>query len=177
MPFVCYTVWILCHVKAPCFAGFVAANLAVNLTIPTQSDPAPVMSVFAWIIIHQHLGYAFDWHLRWPAYKAGFGSIEANFWLGLEKVHLLTISQPYRLRVEVEHRSTHLWYSAFWPVPSLTAWGPRSSIGQRISGTRPSDQFPALPLKGRGPASVNASLVLGLLTLSLIHISEPTRPY
>ena len=92
-----------------------AANLTINLTIPTQSDPVPVMSVFAWIIIHQHIPHAFDWHLRWAAYKAGFGSIDADYWLGLEKVHLLTSSRPYRLRVEVQHRSTHLWYSAeYW---------------------------------------------------------------
>jgi len=73
------------------------------------------MSVFGWIIVHQHLGYTFDWKLPWADYKAGFGSIEADFWLGLEKMHLLTSSQPYRLRVEVEERSTNLWYSAeYW---------------------------------------------------------------
>jgi len=73
------------------------------------------MSVFGWIIIHQHFGYTFDWLLPWDNYKAGFGSIDADFWLGLEKVHLLTSSQPYRLRVEVQERSTKLWYSAeYW---------------------------------------------------------------
>ena len=73
------------------------------------------MSVFSWSIIHQHLGYTFDWDLPWAHYKAGFGSIDTDFWLGLEKVHLLTSSQPYRLRVEVQERSTNLWYSAeYW---------------------------------------------------------------
>ena len=72
------------------------------------------MSVFGWIIIHQHLGYSFDWSLSWYHYKAGFGSIDADFWLGLEKVHLLTNCQPYRLRVEVQQAST-LWFSAeYW---------------------------------------------------------------
>jgi len=90
-------------------------NLTTDITIPTQSDPVPVMSAFGWIIIHQHLGYTFDWQLSWAAYKAGFGSIDADFWLGLEKMHLLTSSRPYRLRVEVQHRSTNLWYSAeYW---------------------------------------------------------------
>jgi len=56
------------------------------------------MSVFGWIIIHQHLDNAFDWNRSWANYKAGFGSIDANFWLGLEKMHLLTSAQPYRLR-------------------------------------------------------------------------------
>ena len=96
-------------------AGFVATNLTIKITIPTQSDRVPVMSVFGWIIIHQHLGSTFDWQLPWADYKAGFGSIDADFWLGLEKVHLLTSSQPYRLRVEVQERSTDLWYSVeYW---------------------------------------------------------------
>jgi len=73
------------------------------------------MSVFGWIIFHQHLGYTFDWQLPWADYKAGFGSIDADFWLGLEKVHLLTSSQPYRLRVEIQEWSTNLWHSAeYW---------------------------------------------------------------
>ena len=100
---------------AQCFVDFVATNITINITIPTQSDPVPVMSVFGWIIIHQHLGYSFNWNLTWADFKAGFGSIDADFWLGLEKVHLLTNSQPYRLRVEVQKRSTNLWYSAeYW---------------------------------------------------------------
>jgi len=73
------------------------------------------MSVFGWIIIHQHYGFTFDWQLPWADYKAGFGSIDADFWLGLEKVHLLTSSRPYRLRVEVQVLSSSLWYSAeYW---------------------------------------------------------------
>jgi len=73
------------------------------------------MSVFGWIIIQQHLGYTFDWQLPWAGYKTGFGSIDADFWLGLEKIHLLTSSQAYRLRVELQDRSTELWYSAeYW---------------------------------------------------------------
>jgi len=73
------------------------------------------MSVFGWIIIHQHLGYTFDWQLPWADYKDGFGSIGADFWLGLEKMHLLTSSQPYRLRVEMQFEDDLLWLSAeYW---------------------------------------------------------------
>jgi len=93
----------------------VAKNITTNVTISTQPYPVPIVSVFGWIIFHQRLGYTFDWQLPWADYKVGFGSIDANFWLGLEKVHLLTSSQPYRLRVEIQERSTELWYSAeYW---------------------------------------------------------------
>ena len=73
------------------------------------------MSVFGWIIILQHLG-SYDWDLPWADYKAGFGSPDYhNFWLGLEKMHLLTSSQPYRLRVEMEMYFSGEWYSAeYW---------------------------------------------------------------
>jgi len=90
-------------------------NLTTDITIPTQSDPVPVMSVFGWIMIQQRLGYTFDWNLPWDDYKAGFGSVYFDFWLGLEQIHLLTSSQPYRLRVEMQERSANLWYSAeYW---------------------------------------------------------------
>jgi len=90
-------------------------NVTVNITIPTQSDPVPVKSVFGWIMFHQRLGYTFNWDRSWAEYKSGFGSIDADFWLGLENMHLLTSSQLYRLRVEVQERSTNLWYSAeYW---------------------------------------------------------------
>ena len=90
-------------------------NVTINVTIPTLSAAVPVMSVFGWIMFHQHLGYSLDWNLPWADYKAGFGSIDADYWLGLEKIHLLTSSQPCRLRVEMQKRSTDFWYSAeYW---------------------------------------------------------------
>jgi len=95
--------------------GFVTTISTVNITIPTQSDPVLVKSVFGWITIHQHVGNLFNWHRNWADYKAGFGSIDADFWLGLEKMYLLTSSQPYRLRVEMQDQSTNIWHSAeYW---------------------------------------------------------------
>ena len=83
--------------------------------MPTLPGYTTLMSVFGWIIIHQHIGGTFDWQLPWADYKAGFGSIDADFWLGLEKMHLLTSSRAYRLRVEVQQETTGDWYSAeYW---------------------------------------------------------------
>jgi len=97
------------------FVGFVARTLTADITIPTQSDPVPVKSVFGWIIFHQRYAFSPSWDANWAEYKAGFGSIDADFWIGLEKLYLLTSSQPYRLRVEMQGYITALWYSAeYW---------------------------------------------------------------
>ena len=104
-----------CIIEINFFVGFVATNLTIDVRIPNETALVPVMSVFGWIMIQQRHGYTFDWNLPWADYKAGFGSTDADYWFGLEKIHLLTSSQPYRLRVEVQHRSTNLWYSAeYW---------------------------------------------------------------
>ena len=104
-----------CIINAKCFVDFIVKNVTVNLTIPTEPDPVPLMSVFGWITIQQRLNYTVGWHLPWADYKAGFGSIDDEFWLGLERMHLLTSSRPYRLRVEIQARSTEFWYSAeYW---------------------------------------------------------------
>ena len=42
-----------------------------------------------------------DFYLGWGEYKAGFGQLTDEFWLGLDKIHRLTASRPSELRVEV----------------------------------------------------------------------------
>ena len=96
-----------------------------DVAVPTQpAGSATVMSVFGWIVIHQHIGDGFDWNLSWADYRNGFGSTAADFWLGLESMYRLTSSQAYRLRVEVqEEDAARLWYSAeYW---SFTVSGQR----------------------------------------------------
>ena len=87
----------------------------MTINAPLQSTTVPLVSIFGWIIIHQHLGDSFNWQLSWNNYTKGFGSIDADFWLGLDNMHYLTGSQDYRLRVEMERSWPNLWYSAeYW---------------------------------------------------------------
>ena len=88
-----------------CVAAFVAQNRSVEVNIPSHPGSVTLMSVFGWIVIHQRINDNLDWELPWADYKAGFGSIDSNFWLGLENMHLLTSSQPYRLMTEYVDRS------------------------------------------------------------------------
>ena len=43
-----------------------------------------------------------DFYRGWDDYKAGFGQLTAEFWLGNDKIHRLTASRPSSLRVELE---------------------------------------------------------------------------
>ena len=43
-----------------------------------------------------------DFYRGWNDYKAGFGQLTAEFWLGNDKIHRLTGSRPSFLRVELE---------------------------------------------------------------------------
>ena len=53
--------------------------------------------------------------LPWADYRDGFGSTTSIFWLGLERLHLLTSSEPYRLRAEMLSRDSGRWYSMeYW---------------------------------------------------------------
>ena len=84
-------------------------NVRPNLQVPVQS-------VFGWIIWMMRTGQTYDWQLPWKDYKNGFGdSTGADFWLGLEKVHQLTLKGHYRLRIEVQQTTSGSWYSAeYW---------------------------------------------------------------
>ena len=43
-----------------------------------------------------------DFYRGWNDYKAGFGQLTAEFWLGNDKIHRLTASRPSSLRVDLE---------------------------------------------------------------------------
>lgn len=43
-----------------------------------------------------------DFYREWRAYKCGFGYLNGEFWLGLDKIHRLTESGHNKLRVDLE---------------------------------------------------------------------------
>jgi len=93
-----------------------AENKTITLTVPTQAS-IPVISVFDWIMFMQRdTSSGFSWNLTWNNYKNGFGSSDSlDFWMGLERLHLLTTSGSYRLRAEWQEGVTDNWLSLeYW---------------------------------------------------------------
>jgi len=92
-----------------------AETKTVTVTVPTQGS-IPANSIFDWIVFMQHdVATGFNWNLTWINYKNGFGSSSTDFWMGLERLHLMTTSSPYRLRLEWQQSPTDLWFSIeYW---------------------------------------------------------------
>jgi len=95
---------------------FKEENRTITLTIPTQGS-IPVTSISNWIFFMlRRVTSAFSWTRMWNDYKDGFGSYDSdNYWMGLERLHQLTTSGSYRLRIEWQKWSNGDWFSVeYW---------------------------------------------------------------
>ncbi|XP_055599488.1 microfibril-associated glycoprotein 4-like isoform X2 [Uranotaenia lowii] len=55
-----------------------------------------------WTVIQYRFNGSVDFYRGWKAYEEGFGDLEGEFWLGLEKIHQLTSYMRHELRVILE---------------------------------------------------------------------------
>jgi len=55
-----------------------------------------------WTVFQRRQDGSVDFYRGWTDYKAGFGQLTAEFWLGNDKIHRLTASRPSSVRVELK---------------------------------------------------------------------------
>ena len=55
-----------------------------------------------WTVFQKRYGGAVDFFRGWNVYKQGFGNLNGEFWLGLDKIHRLTARSSNKLRVDLE---------------------------------------------------------------------------
>ncbi|XP_071530902.1 uncharacterized protein [Panulirus ornatus] len=69
-----------------------------------------------WTVIQRREEGSVDFLREWADYKHGFGNLAGEFWLGNEKIYLLTNQHVSTLRVDLadfDQQSAHALYSAF----------------------------------------------------------------
>ena len=65
-----------------------------------------------WTVFQKRLDGSVDFFRGWDDYKRGFGSLNGEFWLGLDKIHRLT-KQRSRLRVDLEDTTGKTAYAEY----------------------------------------------------------------
>ncbi|KAL9967876.1 hypothetical protein ACROYT_G026176 [Oculina patagonica] len=66
-----------------------------------------------WTVFQRRQDSSVDFYRGWNDYKAGFGQLTAEFWLGNDKIRRLTVSKPSTLRVELEDWSGGKAYAKY----------------------------------------------------------------
>ena len=64
-------------------------------------------------MFQKRLDGSVDFCRGWAEYKRGFGTLTGEFWLGLDKMHRLTSSGNYKLRVDLEDFSATIYYAEY----------------------------------------------------------------
>ena len=65
-----------------------------------------------WTVFQKRLDGSVDFYLGWDDYKRGFGNLNGEFWLGLEKIHRLT-KERSRLHVDLEDTTGKTAYAEY----------------------------------------------------------------
>ena len=65
-----------------------------------------------WTVFQKRLDGSVDFYRGWNDYKRGFGNLNGEFWLGLDKIHRLTKTSN-KLRVDLEDTTGNTVYAEY----------------------------------------------------------------
>ena len=86
-----------------------------------KPDNLPAFDVFCdqttagggWTVFQKRLNGSVDFYRAWSDYKVGFGDLNGEFWLGLDKIYRLTSNDNSTLRVDLEDFEGNTAYAEY----------------------------------------------------------------
>ena len=66
-----------------------------------------------WKVFQKRRNGSVDFFRPWDDYKRCFGNLNGEFWLGLNKIHRLTVSGGYKLRVDLEDINGNIAFAEY----------------------------------------------------------------
>ena len=66
-----------------------------------------------WTVFQKRIDGSVNFYRGWADYKNGFGNLNGEFWLGLDKINRLTNSERYKLRVDLEDTEGKTAYAEY----------------------------------------------------------------
>ena len=101
-------------VKRNCAEIYKSAGKPTDGVNTIKPDELPAFDVFCdqttdgggWTVFQKRLNGSVDFYRYWNDYKRGFGDLNSEFWLRLDKIHRLTSYNNNTLRVDLEEGLT-----------------------------------------------------------------------
>ena len=66
-----------------------------------------------WTVFQRRVDGSVDFYKNWNDYKNGFGNLSGEFWLGLDKIHRLSVTGQSVLRVDLESFENETAYAVY----------------------------------------------------------------
>ena len=66
-----------------------------------------------WTVFQKRRDGSVDFFRAWDDYKRGFGNLNGEFWLGLDKIHRLTASSSNKLRIDLERSNGETGFAEY----------------------------------------------------------------
>ncbi|KAM8713067.1 hypothetical protein ACLKA7_013392 [Drosophila subpalustris] len=89
-----------------CLAAMINTNGIHTIQVPGL-EPFPVacetrLAGAGWTTIQRRQDGSENFYRSWAEYQEGFGNLSAEFFIGLEKLHAMTMAEPYELYIHLE---------------------------------------------------------------------------